>query len=200
MLGSITPLGERGRGQRWGVTVTAHVLGAVLAGAVLGAVLGGIGAVVLGSAPPAWRAAVLVAGVAIAVGLDLAVGPGRIPGARRQVNEDWLHRYRGWVYGVAFGAQLGVGVATFVTTATVYAALLAALLTASPALGAIVGGTFGLARGASVLVSARIEAPEQVIRLDARLRAWDRPSRWMAASVQAGLAVAAVAILAGGPR
>ncbi len=180
--------------------MTAHVTGAVLAGAAMGAVLGGIGAVALGSVPAAWRIAALVAAVVLAVVLDLAMGPGRLPGARRQVNEDWLHRYRGWVYGAAFGAQLGVGVATFVTTATVYAALLAALLSASPALGAIVGGAFGLARGASVLASARVRAPEQVIRLDARLRSWERPSRWTAAAIQAGLAVAAVAFLAGGLR
>jgi hypothetical protein len=200
MLGSITPLGERGRGQRWGVTVTAHVLGAVLAGAAMGAVLGGLGAVAFGSVPSAWRVLVLVVGVVLAVGLDLAVGPRRLPGPRRQVNEDWLHRYRGWVYGAAFGAQLGVGVATFVTTATVYAALVAGLLTASPALGAVVGGAFGLARGASVLASAGVRAPEQVVRMDARLRSWERPSRWMAAAVQAGLALAAVAFVAGGVR
>jgi MFS family permease len=200
MLGSITPLGERGRGQRWGVTVTAHVLGAALAGAAIGAVLGGIGAMAPGAMAAAWRVAALVVGLVGAVVVDLAAGPGRLPGARRQVNEDWLHRYRGWVYGAAFGAQLGVGVATFVTTATVYAMLLAALLTASPVLGAVVGGAFGLARGASVLASARIHAPDQVIRLDARLRSWDRPSRWAAAALQAGLALTAVVVLAGGVR
>ena len=36
MLGSITPLGERGRGSRWWVTVTAYVLGSTLAGVALG--------------------------------------------------------------------------------------------------------------------------------------------------------------------
>jgi len=43
MLGSITPLGERGRGSRWGVTVSAYLMGSAVGGAALGAMLGWIG-------------------------------------------------------------------------------------------------------------------------------------------------------------
>ena len=39
-------------------------------------------------------------------------------GRRRQVNEDWMARYRGWAYGAGFGLQLGLGVVTIVTTAS----------------------------------------------------------------------------------
>src|SRR5438067_2454014 len=45
MLASITPLGERGRHATWGVTVTAFLLGSVLAGLVVGAALGAAGSV-----------------------------------------------------------------------------------------------------------------------------------------------------------
>ena len=33
------------------------------------------------------------------------------------VHEQWLTRYRGWVYGVGFGAQLGFGLVTIITSA-----------------------------------------------------------------------------------
>ena len=35
MLSSIHPLGEAGRGQRWWLTVAAHVAGSVLGGALV---------------------------------------------------------------------------------------------------------------------------------------------------------------------
>ncbi len=40
MLGSITPLGERSRGSRWWLTVTAYVVGSALAGLVTGGLFG----------------------------------------------------------------------------------------------------------------------------------------------------------------
>jgi hypothetical protein len=106
MLGSITPLGERGRGQRWGVTVTAYVLGSAAAGAAFGAILGLLGGLVLPATvithPIRWLilAALLLAGAL----LDLGVMHLRLPTVRRQVDEQWLGRFRGWVYGLAFGA------------------------------------------------------------------------------------------------
>ena len=60
MLASITPLGERGRDSRWGVTVTAFVLGATAAGAALGAVMGLAGSLLGGGTR--WRLAALAAG------------------------------------------------------------------------------------------------------------------------------------------
>src|SRR5437867_2965761 len=56
MLASITPLGERGRGRRWGITVAAHLVGAGLsggvgAGAAIGATFGSVrGATILAGA------------------------------------------------------------------------------------------------------------------------------------------------------
>ena len=74
----------------------------------------------------AWRA-VIGAVALIGVALDLGWAGLRLPTVRRQVNEDWLHRYRGGVYGFGFGFQLGLGVATIVTTAAVYLTFVFAL-------------------------------------------------------------------------
>ena len=43
MLTSITPLGERGRGNSWAVTMTAYAVGCLLGDATTGAVLGAVG-------------------------------------------------------------------------------------------------------------------------------------------------------------
>src|SRR5688572_32938844 len=121
MLGSITSLGERGRGMRFGVTMAAFAIGAMAAGAAVGAALGAAGEAVAGAVgAPSWAAPAALA-VVVAAGLTLEA-TGRLPTLRRQVNEDWLRRYRGLVYGVGFGAQLGAGVATVVNSAAIYAA------------------------------------------------------------------------------
>src|ERR1043166_6610264 len=98
MLGSITPLGERARGRRWGVTAATYVVAAGLTAVAVGAALGSLGGSVdLGARTRAWAlAAVVVLGVA----LDLRPLGLRLPSVRRQVNQDWIARYRGWVVGV----------------------------------------------------------------------------------------------------
>src|SRR6185312_10962143 len=122
MLGSITRLGESGRNARWWVTVTWFAAGAVGAGSLAGWVLGLFGAHAAAAIGP--RAAALVLGVLAVAGVavDLRLGGVRLPTVRRQVDDRWLTRYRGWVYGVGFGFQLGLGVVTVVTTAGVYLA------------------------------------------------------------------------------
>jgi hypothetical protein len=191
MLGSITPLGERSRGRRWGITVTAFALAATAAGAGLGAVLGAFGGLVDLSA--AARTGLLAAAVAVAVAVDLAPGL-RAPGPRRQVNEAWLHRYRGWVYGAGFGIQLGLGVTTIVSTAAVYATGAAAFLAGSAAAGALVGGAFGLARAATLLAAGGVDEPAALAALDRRLVAWERPARIAALAAEAALVALAVAV------
>src|ERR1039458_3408232 len=119
MLASITPLGERSRGFSWSVTATAFAIGAVTAGAAAGAAVAAVGSLL--PAGTAWRTGALLVALAVAVAYDASPLRSRLPTSRRQVNEDWLTRYRGWVYGVAFGAQLGVAVGTLVTPAAIYA-------------------------------------------------------------------------------
>ena len=191
MLGSITPLGERSRGRRWGITVTAFALAATAAGAGLGALLGAAGGLVGLSA--AARTGLLAVAVAAAVAVDLAPGL-RAPGPRRQVNEAWLHRYRGWVYGAGFGVQLGLGVTTIVSTAAVYATGAAAFLAGSAAAGALVGGAFGAARAATLLAAGGVDEPAALVALDRRLVAWERPARIAALAAEAALVALAVAV------
>jgi MFS family permease len=189
MLGSITPLGERARGRRWGVTVAAFVTGSALGGVAIGSLLGALGSVAASGLGV--RTRLLAIGAAAGLGLILeagSVGP-RLPSVARQVNEEWMTRYREWVYGAGFGLQLGLGIVTVVSTSAVYAALLAALLTGSVAGGMMVGTTFGMARGATILLAARVRRSDQLGRAHALLRRWDRPARAGAFAAQGAIAV-----------
>jgi hypothetical protein len=193
MLSSIHPLGERARNMRWGLTASAYVIGSVAGGALLGGALGTGGRLVSAATGPQTEAAALLLALACLAGgaLDLGLGGPRLPTIRRQVNEDWLHRYRGWVYGVGFGFQLGAGMATIVTTATVYVTFAAAFLVGlagSAAGGAAVGAAFGLARSAPILLVARVTAPQQLRLAHRRLQA--------AAPLWRGLATAVLFVMA----
>jgi hypothetical protein len=191
MLASIHPLGERSRNQRFGITVTAHVLGATIGGVALGGALGLVGAGLAGVIDPSDAVvATLVALVCAVTALwELARLP--FPSIRRQVDEDWLHRYRGWVYGGAFGVQLGLGVVTIVTTATVYATFALALLTGSAAAGAVVGGAFGLVRGLTVLRVAHVRDPATLRDVHRRVQLWAGPVRRVGMALLLGAALVA---------
>lgn len=152
MLASITPLGERGRGASWRRTVTAYVLASTVGGIAMGWVLGVLGEA-LSLDDHGWP---LLAGGAVALlaaVLDLA---DRLPTLRRQVDETWMNSYRDWVYGAGFGVQLGVGAMTIVTSASLYLTWVVELLTGHPAVGALVGATFGLSRALPLVGTARI--------------------------------------------
>jgi hypothetical protein len=195
MLGSITPLGERSRRSRWGSTVGAYVLGSAIGGAAVGGALGALGTVLAPSGTAAlWLLCALIVG-----GILFDAGSGRwdLPTVRRQVNESWLHRYRGWVYGAGFGLQLGAGVVTVVVASAVYVAFAAAFLSASPTMGSAIGVAFGSVRAATLLPAAAIQRPTQLGRIDARLRAWDGRARWIAVACQVALAAACVAVAVG---
>jgi sulfite exporter TauE/SafE len=159
MLSSIHPLGERARHNRWGVTAAAFTVGALASGAAAGLALGVIGWLTL--TPGSSIALAATAAIALAAGvLDLSgIKP---PGPARQVNENWIGTFRGWVYGGGFGLQLGAGIATYVVTWTVYAMFLSALLTASPGAGALVGATFGLGRSLSILSARFVDRPSRL--------------------------------------
>ena len=193
MLTSISPLGERARGNSWSLTVAWLGVGAVGGGAALGAALGALGqasaAVLDGSIP-----LVLLAGsCAAAAAWDLSGR--RFPG-RRQVNEDWLVAYRSWVYGTGFGLQLGAAVLTVVNTALVPLFMLAALLAGDMTAGLVMGAVFGAARAASLLVARRVRTPDDLRQLHWRIdRHADRVRR-IGAGIAVALAAAAASVLA----
>lgn len=191
MLGSITPLGERGRGSRWGITVSAYLLGSAVGGAAFGGALGWIGSPVDLSA----NARLLLLGVAIAIGVafDLRLGGLRLPTTRRQVDETWRASYRGWVWGLTFGAQLALGVITVVTTAFVYVTWLAALLSGSLLAGAAVGLAFGLARALPILSVAGVRTSAQLLGVDRTLQRLARPARRL--TLAAGASIGGLALL-----
>jgi hypothetical protein len=167
------PLGEGTRGNRWGVTIGAFTVGSVLAGGSLTAALGALGAVFLGSVGSSVALA-LTAGLALAAGaLDLSPLTPWTP--KRQVNENWIGRYRGWVYGAAFGLQLGLGFAVFVMSWGYYAMLAMAFLSGSASAGALMGVSFGLGRGIILYASRVITTPERLARFHARASALKGP-------------------------
>jgi hypothetical protein len=197
MLGSITPLGERARRSRWGTTVAWFLLGGALGGMAAGGLLGTMGAAAVHAVGLGHRARIVALASVVAVGaaVDLRLFGLRLPSPRRQVNEDWLGAYRGWVYGVGFGVQLGLGVVTIVTTSTVYLTLAAALLTGSGLGGLAVGGAFGLIRSGTLLAAGRIHTPRDLSAADALIHRWEAPARWAAVAAQGLLLAAAVALI-----
>jgi len=199
MLASIHPLGERARRSRWGLTVTAYLLGSVAGGAGAGAALGAVGSVLVALLPGAGavRAWSVALACVLAAAVEVRAGGLRLPTVRRQVDEDWLTRYRGWVYGAGFGFQLGLGAVTIVTTAGVYLAWALALLSGSVGRGAAVGVAFGAARAAPILAMGRVQRPDQLRRLHRGLQRWAGVAARISAATMAVVAAVAVAVGAG---
>src|SRR5688572_18607554 len=167
MLSTVTPIAERGRGHRFWVTATWFVVGSLLGGACLGG-LAALGALAL--APLSTTAALAVAGGLALVGalIDAGVAGVRPPFFKRQLDDAWLDRYRGWVYGLGFGWQIGVGFATYIMTTAVPVTALLAALTGSPPIALAVGLAFGLVRGLAILGSAPATTPAALARLHRR--------------------------------
>lgn len=193
MLASISPLGERARGNRWTVTASAYTVASILAGAALGTVLGAL----FDFAPGRFRLAAIAAAAVVAGAVDL-VSPQRLPGWHRQVDEDWLSRLRGWVYGAGYGGQLGVGVVTIVSTATLYAWLVAAAAAGSAAGGAVVGAAFGAARAAPLLTVRRADSPAALRATLARLSGWAARGRVAAAACSIAVGAGALGSVVAG--
>ncbi len=189
MLTSITPLGERGRQRHWGATVTAYAVGSVVSGTSMGALLG-----LLPGPPP--RVSLGIIAVACLVAAVVDRNPRLLPTVHRQVNEDWLTTYRGWVGGVGFGLQLGLGVVTIVTTASVYVALLAAALAGSWMGSLLIGATFGACRALPALMVGSVTTTGHLVALSRRLATWAEPAArtTSAALAVTGLASAAAAV------
>jgi len=166
MLASITPLGERGRGRNWNTTVAFYVVGSVLGGATRGTLLGTLGSLVPVSVRPSPTgvALVLAALLALAAAIEAGWIRVRIPSVTRQVNEDWLDHYRGWVIGFGFGYQLGLAVVVYITTASLWVVFIAELLTFSPVGGLVLGALFGMIRSIPILATRRVHSPRELRR------------------------------------
>jgi hypothetical protein len=176
MLASINPLGERARNTRWGRTVAWYIAGSTMGGLVVGAVAGGLGAGLAALASPSTTVlgVLTVAACAAGLALDLHLGGLTVPSVHRQVNQDWLARYRGWVYGGGFGFQLGLGVVTIVTTSTIYVALALSVLAGSLLSGLAIGGVFGLVRALPILAVGHVHDPAHLRDTLGRVQGWSR--------------------------
>jgi len=174
MVSAINPFTERSRGNRYWLTTLWFIAGSVLGGALLGA-LAAVGAALWGSLWGSLTGSVAVAagvgcvGCLVAAASDSSTVRFRLPGHPRQVNEQWLGRYRRWVYACGFGVQIGVGFATYIMTAAVYLTVLLGALSDSPATAFAVGLVFGLVRGLAVLLSSGAADPAALRQLHRRL-------------------------------
>jgi hypothetical protein len=197
MLSSISPLGERARHSRWWVTTTAYLVGSLAGGLAVGGI-----AALLGSALPdaartsSWSLVAVAVLLLVGLAIDLRGLPS-VPSWRRQVDEQWLTRYRGWVYGVGFGAQLGFGLVTIITSTTTYAVVLLAALTGHLGAGLAIGATFGVGRALPSLLMARVADPAALHAVFGRVERWAKPAQ-VVAKVALGLTSAALVAAAVG--
>jgi hypothetical protein len=198
MLASINPLGERARRTRWGRTVVWYVLGSTAGGLLIGAGSGLVGSGLrLLSLSPSATGLVVFAVCGAGLLLDLGVAGVGVPSRRRQVNENWLGHYRGWVYGTGFGFQLGTGIATTVTTSAVYVMLVLAVLSGSVRSALLIGAVFGIVRALPIVAVGRANDPERLRRVLSRMHAIAGMGRGAAVGGLFLVAVASLAVVVG---
>ena len=197
MVETISPVGHGDRTRRWLAAVALHALGATLTASVFGAALGAFGALL--RAP--WGAAglALAAVVALAYAARELVGlPLPVPAARRQV-PDWWRSFFSWPFAAwLYGAGLGVGFLTFLTHGTLMVVAVGVTLSGRPAVGAVLMGAFGFARGLSALVAGSVRTREAGSALVDRLVSHD-PDVWRRVN-GAALVLVAGSALASLPR
>ncbi len=158
MVETIAPVVYGGRA-RWSVAVALHALGATVTAALFGAALGWLG----GALGAPWGRAGALGLAAAALLYAVAEMPRvevRVPQLRQQV-PDWWRTFFAWPVAAAlYGAGLGIGFFTYLTNGTLVAVAVGAAASGRPGLGALVMAPFGLARGLSPLMAARVDGPE----------------------------------------
>ena len=164
MLSSIHPFGERSRNNRFVSTAAAHIVGSTLGGLVLGLLASTLGALLLVvfPLPTIVRVGLVAVAAAIATVLEATKRERLLPTRTRQVDENWIQNYRGWVYGGGWGAELGFGISTIITTTLIHLLVLAMVLIGDPVTGSLLGALFGAVRGATVLAAARVDSPDRL--------------------------------------
>src|SRR5689334_3082217 len=99
MLASINPLGERSRNRRWGATMGWYVVGSIAGGVAMGAAFGllGEGLDAVFAHDDAITALLVLGFGLLGLAFDLRLFGWRFPTIVRQVDENWIPRYRAWV-------------------------------------------------------------------------------------------------------
>lgn len=198
MLSSIHPFGERSRNNSFGQTATAHIVGSTLGGiafGALGAILG-LGLTLLVDLSNFARTIIVIAATVLAFVFEATKNERMLPTRSRQVDENWIQTYRGWVYGGGWGAELGFGLSTIITTALVHLLVVVMVLTTSPLLAVGLGALFGFVRGATVLTAIRVDTPERLRSLHRQLDAMrDRSRSGVLASLVISMMIGIGAVL-----
>lgn len=137
---------------RWFPAAVLHVIGALGGGLALGIFLGLVGTIVpLGPVRSAWAPALLGGAATVYALHELRVLRLPYPQWKRQVPAKWRSHFHPYVTALLFGVQLGTGYATFVSVSTLYILTAAVVLSGSAAYGALLFGSFAIARAGLVM-------------------------------------------------
>jgi hypothetical protein len=200
MVETISPVVYGGR-TRWGAALALHAVGAAVTAAGFGAALGLVGAAL--GAPWGRAGALALAATALAYAIgELPRVTVAVPQLRRQV-PDWWRTFFAWpIAATLYGAGLGIGFFTYLAHGTLVVVSFAALASGDPILGAVVVGSFGVARGLSAATAAGVRSQRDSQRLVDRLAASSERRRSVANGavlvVVAGLGVAVAVRTVGG--
>jgi hypothetical protein len=161
MVETISPVVHGGRTRSYWTAMSLHALGATLSAALLGAVLGGLGN--LAGAPFGGIGLYVVAAVALVYLLREAAGlPIPIPSLRTQVPDWWRTFYSRNTTALLYGLGLGVGYFTYLSYGTFIVVTVAVVMSGDALAGALVVGSFGLARSVAVALAGPVERVEEL--------------------------------------
>ncbi|HWC13899.1 MAG TPA: hypothetical protein VG929_04830 [Actinomycetota bacterium] len=153
MVETITPV-VYGSRARYRIAVIVHALAAATAGGFFGAVLGLAGMLLV--APWGTTGLIAIAVIAGVYALRELVGlPIPLFDRKQQVPDWWRTFYSPVTAAALYGGGLGIGFLTFLGHGTYVAACATAVASGDPVIGALLGASFGLARGAGAVVNAR---------------------------------------------
>jgi hypothetical protein len=193
MVGTILPIvyGERRSGRRFG-SLWVYTGGCCLGGVALGAVLGSTAeTLAFARRADAWQPVLLAAAGVHAVYAGREIGLWRLPlpAVSWQVPRNWLLVMPPQATALVYGVTLGLGVLTRMPVSTFALAAALILLVADAAVGALVFGSFGLARALPVLaVAATTRDTDHLMSASETIDGWEPIMRLLNGVVLAGSA------------